>query len=109
MGKFAGFLKRLKNVARTVVNTGTKAFKLAKDTWNTFITKPGVKIVNELLPITKPITDTMFQIDNNVNKGITWLINRTNPTKNKQPAQIMPKVSGPMLDTVQQRVLNFNK
>ena len=80
MGKFAGFLKRLKNVALKGVNTVAKGIKGAKSIWNNVITKPGVSILNTLLPGTKPLTDALFTIDNQVDKGIDWLIDKTSST-----------------------------
>ncbi len=82
MGKFAGYLKRLKNLNLKAINTGAKVLKTAKNIWNTVITKPGVGILNTLMPETKTLTDALFDIDNYVNKGIDWFIDKTNTTKN---------------------------
>ena len=80
MGKFAGFLKRAKNFALKGVNTVAKGLKTAKNIWNNVITKPGVDILNTLLPITKPITDTLYDVDDYFNKGIDWVIDKTSST-----------------------------
>ena len=47
MGKFAGFLKRAKNL----VNTVSKGIKTVKGIWNNWITKPGVGLINMILLI----------------------------------------------------------
>ena len=77
MAKFAGFLKRLKQFT----NTAVKGLKAVKDVWNNVVTKPGVSILNTVFPITKPITDALFTVDNYVNKGIDWVIDKTNKNK----------------------------
>jgi hypothetical protein len=83
MGKFAGFLKRIKNFTNKVVNVGAKGLKAVKGVWNDVITKPGVSILNTVLPGTKPITDALFTVDNYVNKGIDWVIDKTNNKTDK--------------------------
>ena len=77
MGKFAGFLKR----AKQMFNNGVKGVKFVKDLWNTYITKPGVALLNTVMPETKPITDILFTIDNKVNQGIDWIIDKTKDKK----------------------------
>ena len=83
MGKFAGFLKRVKNFALKGVNTVAKGLKTAKNIWNNVVTKPGVAILNTLLPITKPITDTLYDVDDYVNKGIDWVIDKTSKSSRR--------------------------
>ena len=94
MGKFAGFWKRVKNIARSGVNTVMKGVRTAKNFWNENITKPGVETINGLLPITKPFTDLIFKYDDKVNKGIDWIINKTDNTTKYQP-RIQPQPSQP--------------
>ena len=74
MGKFAGFLKRLKKV----VNYGTKGIKWVKDKWNTFITRPGVGLLNTIIPGSQLLTDALFKLDDKVNQGLDWIIDKTN-------------------------------
>jgi hypothetical protein len=77
MGKFAGFLKRAKNL----VNTVAKGIKTVKGIWNNWITKPGVGLINMLVPGSNNLTDQLFKIDNYVNKGIDWVIDKTGNKK----------------------------
>ena len=74
MGKFAGFLNRLKKV----VNYGTKGIKWVKDKWNTFITRPGVGLLNTIIPGSQLLTDALFKLDDKVNQGLDWIIDKTN-------------------------------
>ena len=109
MAKFAGFLKRLKQV----VNTAVKGFKAVKGVWNNVITKPGVSILNTILPGTKPITDALFTVDNYVNKGIDWIINKTNNKNNDNKPYLRtnpnPNISFPVsIGSDTPRSPNFN-
>ena len=102
MGKFAGFLKRIKNFTNKVINMGAKGLKAVKGVWNDVITKPGVSILNTVLPGTKPLTDTLFKIDNQFNKGIDWIISKTNDKQKQkltdnQPFNIPTRVNQLML------------
>jgi len=90
MGKFAGFLKRVKNFVKKGVNTVAKGFKVAKNIWNNVITKPGVSILNTLIPGTKPLTDALWTVDDQFNKGLDWVIDKTSSTNNnKLPAHFV--------------------
>ena len=86
MGKFAGFLNRLKKV----VNYGTKGIKWVKDKWNTFITRPGVGLLNTIIPGSQLLTDALFKLDDKVNQGLDWIIDKTNE-KNEKPSIINPE------------------
>ena len=97
MGKFAGFWKRVKNIARSGVNTVMKGIRSAKKFWNENVTKPGVETINGLLPITKPLTDLIFKYDDKVNKGIDWIINKTENTTKTQP-RIQPSNPTPQFN-----------
>ena len=83
MGKFAGILKRLKQL----VNYGVKGLKWTKDKWNTFITKPGVGLLNTIIPGSQLLTDALFKLDDKVNKGLDWIIDKTN----EKPSIINPE------------------
>ena len=88
MGKFAGFLKRIKNFTNKVVNMGAKGLKTVKGVWNDIITKP--------------LTDTLYKIDNQINKGIDWIISKTNDKQKQkltdnQPFNIPTRVNPLML------------
>ena len=83
MGKFAGFLKR----AKQMFHNGVKGIKTLKDIWNTVITKPGTAILNAVLPETKPLTDILYTVDNYINKGFDWVINKTGDSSQKQIEQ----------------------
>ena len=124
MGKFAGFLKRAKNL----VNTVAKGIKTVKGIWNNWITKPGVGLINMLVPGSNNLTDQLFKIDNYVNKGIDWVIDKTgnkkqiknndNDNDNELPVVptgpnsvkpiIQPGVIKPNYN-IDRRYLNFNK
>ncbi len=86
MGKFAGFLNRLKKV----VNYGTKGIKWVKDKWNTFITRPGVGLLNTIIPGSQLLTDALFKLDDKVNQGLDWIIDKTNE-KNEKPSVLNPE------------------
>ena len=86
MGKFAGFLNRLKKV----VNYGTKGIKWVKDKWNTFITRPGVGLLNTIIPGSQLLTDALFKLDDKVNQGINWIIDKKKK-KNEKPSIINPE------------------
>ena len=122
MGKFAGFLKRAKNL----VNTVAKGIKTVKGIWNNWITKPGVGLINMLIPGSNNLTDQLFKIDNYVNKGIDWIIDKTGNKKqiknndndnellvvptgpNSVKPIIQPGVIRPNFN-IDRRYLNFNK
>ena len=123
MGKFAGFLKRAKNL----VNTVAKGIKTVKGIWNNVITKPGVAVLNAVLPGTKNLTDQLFKIDNYVNKGIDWVIDKTGNKKQiknndnindnlplvpTSPNTIKPIIQPGVIKpnyNIDRRYLNFNK
>ena len=122
MAKFAGFLKRAKNL----VNTVAKGIKTVKGIWNKWITKPGVGLINMLIPGSNNLTDQLFKIDNYVNKGIDWVINKTNNKKqikndNKNedlplvptgPNSVKPIIQPGVIKpnyNIDRRYLNFNK
>ena len=86
MGKFAGFLNRLKKV----VNYGTKGIKWVKDKWNTFITRPGVGLLNTIIPGSQLLTDALFKLDDKVNQGLDWIIDKTDE-KNEKPSVLNPE------------------
>ena len=86
MGKFAGFLNRLKKV----VNYGTKGIKWVKDKWNTFITRPGVGLLNTIIPGSQLLTDALFKLDDKVNQGLDWIIDKTDENS-KKPSIISPE------------------
>ena len=117
MGKFAGFLKRAKNFALKGVNTVAKSLKTVKNIWNNVVTKPGVAILNTLLPITKPITDTLYDVDDYFNKGIDWVIDKTSgyagsPSNKGNKNNMLPNIpSKPIFTPINissNRNLNFN-
>ena len=122
MGKFAGFLKRAKNL----VNTVAKGIKTVKGIWNNWITKPGVGLINMLVPGSNNLTDQLFKIDNYVNKGIDWIIDKTgnkkqiknNDNDNELPlVPTSPNTIKPIIQpgvikpnyNIDRRYLNFNK
>ena len=86
MGKFAGFLNRLKKV----VNYGTKGIKWVKDKWNTFITRPGVGLLNTIIPGSQLLTDALFKLDDKVNQGLDWIIDKTDEI-NEKPSVLNPE------------------
>ncbi len=83
MGKFSGYLKRLKQM----FHNGVKGVKFVKDVWNKYITKPGVAILNTVIPESKPLTDILFKIDDKINQGFDWVLNKTDEPK--APAKIV--------------------
>ena len=127
MGKFAGFLKRLKKV----VNYGTKGIKWVKNKWNTFITRPGVGLLNTIIPGSQLITDALFKLDDKVNQGLDWIIDKTNENSKKpsinpeyyrndpdiipghRPIQIIPSQPSqpiqPIKPSIDRTYFNFNK
>ena len=128
MGKFAGILKRLKQFA----NTTLKGIKWVKDKWNTYITKPGVGLLNSILPGSNYLTDALFAVDNKINQGINWAIDKTsdrnvNEQNNKpinpsfyrndpdivpghRPVPITPNIpSQPIRTPLDRSYFNFNK
>ena len=70
--------------AKQMFHNGVKGIKTLKDIWNTVITKPGTAILNAVLPETKPLTDILYTVDNYVNKGFDWVINKTDNSTKKQ-------------------------
>ena len=122
MGKFAGFLNRLKKV----VNYGTKGIKWVKNKWNTYITRPGVGLLNTIIPGSQLLTDALFKLDDKVNQGLDWIIDKTNEKNEKpsvlnpeyyrndpdiipghRPIQIIP--SQPIKPSIDRTYFNFNK
>ena len=112
MGKFAGILKRLKQL----VNYGVKGLKWTKDKWNTFITKPGVGLLNTIIPGSQLLTDALFKLDDKVNKGLDWIIDKTD----EKPSIIKPDIvpghrpipiipSQPINPSIDRTYFNFNK
>ena len=77
MGKFAGFLKRAKNFALNAVNKIAKGVKIAKNFTRKNLIKPGVDTMTNIFPIVKPITDGLFTLDDQLMKGIDWVIDKT--------------------------------
>ena len=77
MGKFAGFLKRAKNFALNAVNKIAKGVKIAKNFTRKNLIKPGVDTITNIMPIVKPITDGLFTLDDQLMKGIDWVIDKT--------------------------------
>ena len=77
MGKFAGFLKRAKNFALNAVNKIAKGVKIAKNFTRKNLIKPGVDTMTNIFPIVKPITDGLFTLDDQLMKGIDWVIEKT--------------------------------
>ena len=77
MGKFAGFLKRAKNFALNVINKIAKGVKIAKNFTRKNLIKPGVDTMTNIFPIVKPITDGLFTLDDQLMKGIDWVIDKT--------------------------------
>ena len=77
MGKFAGFLKRAKNFALNAVNKIAKGVKIAKNFTRKNLIKPGVDTMTNIFPIVKPITDGLFTLDDQLMKGIDWIIDKT--------------------------------
>ena len=117
MGKFAGFLNRLKKV----VNYGTKGIKWVKDKWNTFITRPGVGLLNTIIPGSQLLTDALFKLDDKVNQKLDWIIDKTNEKQRNdtdiipghRPIQIIPSQPSqpiqPIKPSIDRTYFNFNK
>ena len=77
MGKFAGFLKRAKNFAKNAINKIAKGVKWTKQFTRKNLIKPGVDTLTNIIPIVKPITNGLFKIDDQLIKGIDWVIKKT--------------------------------
>ncbi len=78
MGKFAGFLKRMKNFASNVVNKVAKGVKWLKETSRKYYIEPMNNILTSVLPQVKPISDALFAVDNKIIDGMNWIIDKTN-------------------------------
>ena len=82
MGEFAGFLKRAKNLAQKVVHGIIKGATKFKEGARKYYVEPMVNTLNTIVPITKPLTDVIFKVDDQIIKGMNWLTDKTNPNKN---------------------------
>ena len=71
-------------------NYGTKGIKWVKNKWNTFITRPGVGLLNTIIPGSQLLTDALFKLDDKVNQGLDWIIDKTDE-KNEKPSVLNPE------------------
>ena len=94
MGKFAGFLKRVKQAARNAVNIGAKVFQTAYNKAMLIVRPIAVAAADMLAPgvgaavdtLTKPLQQLQ---DNLVNKGLDWVINKTESTSSSRVVRPM--------------------
>ena len=83
MGKFAGFLKRIKNLASNVINKAVKGAKWLKETSRKYYIEPMNSILTTVLPSVKPISDALFAVDDKIIDGMNWIINKTDNKNSK--------------------------
>ena len=106
MGKFAGFLKRVKQAAGNAVNIGSKVFQTEYNTAIPIVRPIAVAAADMLAPgvgtavntLTKPLQQLQ---DNLVNKGLNWVINKTDSTSSS-------KVVRPMINQEVKNMLTNN-
>ena len=77
MGKFAGFLKRAKNV----VNKVATGIRKARGIWYDWVSKPAAGVLSILYPGSNNLTDKLLEISDYINKGLDWVIDKTSEPK----------------------------
>ena len=83
MGKFAGFLKRAKNI----VNKVATGIRKANGFWNEWVSKPAAGVLSILYPGSNNLTDKLLEVNDYINKGLDWVIDKTS---DKKPIKIPP-------------------
>ena len=77
MGKFAGFLKRAKNI----VNKVATGIKKARGIWYEWVSKPAAGVLSILYPGSNNLTVKLLEINDYINKGLDWVIDKTSEPK----------------------------
>ena len=77
MGKFAGFLKRAKNI----VNKVATGIRKANGFWNEWVSKPAAGVLSILYPGSNNLTDKLLQVNDYINRGLDWVIDKTSEPK----------------------------
>ena len=101
MGKFAGFLKRAKNV----VNKVATGIRKARGIWYDWVSKPAAGVLSILYPGSNNLTDKLLEISNYINKGLDWVIDKTSEPKAikippQQPIYDQPSPNNPNNNSV---------
>ena len=83
MGKFAGFLKRSKNIAQKAIHGILKGATMFKEGTRKYYVEPMVGVLNTVMPEVKPLTDAIFKVDDGIIKGMNWLTDKTDTPHKK--------------------------
>ena len=87
MGKFAGFLKCAKNI----VNKVATGIRKANGFWNEWVSKPAAGVLSILYPGSNNLTDKLLEINDYINRGLDWVIDKTSDKKPINPKPIPEK------------------